>query len=83
VKATITKRGQVSIPAKIRQEMQLEPGHVVTFERISATECRLIIELRPAIKPDPLAAIGFAQRHGLPAMRTEEWMGLLREGDAD
>ena len=83
MRATVTKRGQVSIPAKIRQEMHLEPGHVVTFERISATECRLIIELRPVIKPDPLAAIGFAKRHGLPAMSTKEWMGLLREGEAD
>jgi AbrB family looped-hinge helix DNA binding protein len=83
VKATITERGQISIPAQIRREMRLEPGQVVVFERISATECRLIVEPRPVIKPDPLAAIGFAQRHGLPAMTTEQWMDLLREGEED
>ena len=83
MKATITERGQISIPAQIRREMRLEPGQVVIFERISATECRFIVEPRPVIKADPLAAIGFAQRHGFPAMTTEQWMGLLREGEED
>jgi AbrB family looped-hinge helix DNA binding protein len=83
VKATITERGQISIPAQIRREMHLEPGQVVVFERISATECRFIIEPRRVIKPDPLAAIGFAQRHGLPVMSTKKWMSLLREGEED
>ena len=83
MRATITERGQVSIPAQIRREMRLEPGQVVIFERISATECRFIVEPRPVMKPDPLAAIGFAKRHGLPAKTTEEWMGLLRDGEAD
>ena len=83
MKATIAERGQVSIPAQIRREMRLEPGQVVIFERISATECRLIVEPRPVIKPDPLAAIGFAKRHGLSAKTTKEWMGLLRDGEAD
>ena len=83
MKATITERGQVSIPAQIRREMRLEPGQVVIFERISATECRFIVEPEPVIKPDPLAAIGFAKRHGLPVMTTEEWMRLLQEGESD
>jgi AbrB family looped-hinge helix DNA binding protein len=83
VKATITERGQISIPAQIRREMHLEPGQVVVFERISATECRFIIEPRPVLKPDPLAAIGFAQRHGLPVMSTKKWMSLLRAGEED
>ena len=83
MKATVTERGQISIPAQIRREMHLEPGQVVIFERISSTECRFIVAPRLAIKPDPLAAIGFAQRHGLPAVTTEEWMDLLREGEGD
>jgi AbrB family looped-hinge helix DNA binding protein len=83
VKATITERGQISIPAQIRREMHLKPGQVLIFEKISATECRFFIDPGPIIKPDPLAAIGFAHRHGLPAMTTEEWMGLLREGEKD
>ena len=83
MKSTITERGQISIPAKIRREMHLEPGQVVIFERISATECRFTVEARPIKKPDPLAALGFAKRHGLPVMTTEQWTGLLRQGDAD
>ena len=83
MKATITERGQISIPAQIRREMHLEPGQVVVFERISATECRFTVEPRLVTKPDPLAAIGFVQRHGLPVMTTEEWMSLLREAEED
>ena len=63
--------------------MHLKPGQVVVFERISATECRFFVEPRRVVKPDPVAAIGFAQRHGLPVMTTEEWLSLLREGEED
>jgi len=83
VKATITERGQVSIPAQIRREMHLQPGQVVIFEKISEKECRLIVEPRLVRKPNPMAALGFAQRHGLPAKTTAEWMCLLREGERD
>jgi hypothetical protein len=37
---------------------------------ISEKECRLIIEPRPVRKPNPMAGLGFAQRHGLPAKTT-------------
>jgi hypothetical protein len=30
-----------------------------------------------------MAALGFAQRHGLAAKATAEWMRLLREGERD
>jgi len=73
----------VSIPAQLRREMHLKPGHTVVFEKVSETECRLIVEPEPAVKPDPFQAIGFAQRHGLPTMTTREWMGLLREGEEE
>jgi len=83
VKATITERGQVSIPAQIRREMHLQAGQVVIFEKISEKECRLIIEPRRVKKPNPMSALGFAQRHGLPAKTTAEWMRLLRRGERD
>ena len=31
MKATITERGQISIPAQIRREMHLQPGQVVIW----------------------------------------------------
>jgi AbrB family looped-hinge helix DNA binding protein len=70
VKTTITERGQVSIPAQLRRDMRLVPGQTVVWEKVSATECRLIVESRPVIKPDPLAALNFAKKHGLPQRRS-------------
>ncbi len=83
MKTTVTERGQVSIPAELRREMQLTPGRTVHWEKVSDTECRLRVERPPVIKPDPVAAIGFAKRHGLPQRATAEWMEILREGEED
>jgi AbrB family looped-hinge helix DNA binding protein len=83
VKTTITERGQVSIPAELRREMNLTPGQMVLWEKVSATECRLVVEPRKVIKSDPIAAIGFAKRHGLPTRTTADWMKILREGEED
>lgn len=79
----MTERGQVSIPAELRREMHLEPGQTLIWQRVSATECRVIIPPKTKIKPDPIAALGFAQRHGLktPHKTTAEFMRELREGE--
>jgi hypothetical protein len=60
--------------------MRLQPGQTVFFERVSENECRLLVRLSTAT-PDPMATLGFAKRHGLPAASTTEWMRLLREGE--
>lgn len=73
----------MSIPAELRREMHLNPGQIVLWEKVSATECRLVIEPRKVIKPNPVAAIGFAKRHGLPTRTTAAWMKILREGEED
>ena len=80
VKATISEHGEVLIPAQPRREMDLRPGRTVVFEKVSETEGRLIVEPERVVEADPFQAIGFARRHGLPAMTTAEWMNLLREG---
>jgi AbrB family looped-hinge helix DNA binding protein len=81
VKTTITERGQVSIPAQLRREMRLVPGQTVFWEKVSATECRLIVESKTVIKPDPLAALNFAKKHGLPQRRSAHALTELREGE--
>jgi AbrB family looped-hinge helix DNA binding protein len=81
VKSTITERGQVSIPAELRRDMHLKPGQIVIWERVSETECRLIIEPHEVIKPDPFAALNFAKEHGLSQRRSDEVLAELREGD--
>lgn len=81
----MTERGQVSIPAELRKEMQLVPGQTLIWERVSATECRVIVPPKTKIKPDPVAALGFAKRHGLKTLHktTAEFMRELREGEDD
>ena len=81
MKTTITERGQVSIPAQLRRDMNLQPGQTIVWEKVSAKECRLIIQPRTAIKPDPVGALKFAMEHGLAQRRTDEVLAELREGE--
>ena len=37
-KATVTERGQISIPASLRKAMNLKPGQRLKFEAISNRE---------------------------------------------
>ncbi len=83
MQTTITESGQVSIPAQLRREMQLTAGRVVVWEKFSAGEIRLLVTPVEKPKADPVAAIGFAKRHGLPAGTTSDWMANLREGEDD
>ena len=83
MKTIITERGQVSIPAQLRRDMCLMPGQTVLWEKVSATECRLIVEPRAVIKPDPFAALNFAKEHGLPQRRSDEVLAELREGEEE
>jgi bifunctional DNA-binding transcriptional regulator/antitoxin component of YhaV-PrlF toxin-antitoxin module len=78
----LTERGQTSVPAQLRKELRLKPGTRLRWERISGTECRVIIEPRAQEKSDPMAALGFGPRTlNRPARATREWMKLLREGE--
>ncbi|MEX2382356.1 MAG: AbrB/MazE/SpoVT family DNA-binding domain-containing protein [Opitutales bacterium] len=78
----VTRRGQVSVPAHIRKEFGLKPGSRLKWERISPTECRVIIEPRAEEKPDPMAALGFGPRIlNRSGRATRNWMRELREGE--
>ena len=83
MKTTITERGQVSIPAQLRRDMRLVPGQTVVWEKVSATECRLIVEPKAMVKPDPLAALNFAEKHRLPQRRSAEALKELRQGELE
>jgi hypothetical protein len=63
--------------------MHLMPGQTVIWEKISATECRVIVPPLAKVRPDPLAALNFAKEYDLETMRTDEWMKILREGEED
>ena len=77
---TVTERGQVSIPAEIREQLHIEPGQRLVWERVSDTECR--VRLTPGLRAaGAVAMLGYAKRFRT-ARRTGEWMAELREGDA-
>jgi len=78
--ATLTERGQISIPAALRKAMKLLPGQRLKFAPVSDHEFRVIAE-NPAA-PGPMAMLGYARklRTG-PVRRTDEWMRELREGE--
>ena len=76
---TVTERGQVSIPAQIREQLKIQPGQRLVWEPLSDTECR--VRLRPAlVAPGAVATLGYAKRFR-KTRRTSEWIDQLREGD--
>jgi len=78
---TLTKRGQVSVPASLRKELRLKPGQPLLWEKISDDECRVRI-VRPREAGSARSMRGFMKRFqtdpGLPKT-TAGWMKLLRE----
>ena len=83
MKATITECGQVSIPAQLRREMHLESDQTVLWERVSATECRLVALSLETAAPAPLAALSFARQHGLEEGSADAYLRELRAGEND
>ena len=73
---TVTSKGQVTVPKKVRDYLGLKAGSAVTFEQLSSGE----IVLRPT-KPRRRRASVFAKLRGRATvrMRTEEIMALTRD----
>lgn len=76
---TLTERGQISIPAKIRRKLHLSPGDKLHWEEVSPNECRLVVQ-RDAEPVGAEAMLGYA-RQFRETKRTAEWMAELRAGD--
>ena len=81
--STITERGQVSIPARLRKKMQLRPGQVLSWTMIGPAQFSVTV-LDAEASPGPTAALGYLkQRFGAPQLRTNDLMKELRDGDRD
>jgi bifunctional DNA-binding transcriptional regulator/antitoxin component of YhaV-PrlF toxin-antitoxin module len=78
---TLTERGQTSIPALLRQQLHLETGQKLRWQKVSDREFR--VELVDEDKvPGPLAMLGHARRFQPDDRRgTDAWMRELREGE--
>jgi len=76
---TLTERGQVSIPAKIRKNMGMKPGAKLCWQEVSDHECRLLVRVAgPGAESMRDDAASFRKTRP-----TKDWMRELREGDAD
>lgn len=76
---TLTDRGQVSIPAKIRENLGIKPGTKLCWQEVSDHECRLLIrEEGPGAESMRGYAASFRK-----ARPTKDWMRELREGETD
>jgi len=78
--SSITERGQVSVPARIRKAMGLQTGQKLHWEQVSDRELR--VSIREESPPGPRSVLGYAKRFRKgPAKRTSDWMKELRGGE--
>jgi AbrB family looped-hinge helix DNA binding protein len=71
--ATITSKGQITIPAKIRHKLRLKPGHVLKFfEDAPFLKARRVFDEKKA-----RAVLGCA-KNSLPGYTSESWLSATR-----
>ena len=76
----IGEGGQVSIPVELRQELSLEEGRLLRWEKVNEHELRIEVLPEPE-RRGAMAMLGFARRFRAPR-RTADWMKELREGES-
>ena len=76
----VTERGQVSIPASIREQMQMEPGTNLLWNcGTDRYSCVVTIVRKPSRK-GAMAMLGYASTFR-KTRTTADWMNELREGE--
>ena len=76
----VTDRGQVSIPASIRESMQMTPGTMLLWSRGQDRYTCVITIVRKPMRKGAKAMLGYASTFRKPRT-TAEWMDELREGE--
>jgi antitoxin PrlF len=74
--ATVTAKGQITIPKEIRDYLGLKPGSQVGFQRNKDGEIVVV-----AAGPRPASRFRAALGHAGKGLSTEEIMKLLRPAD--
>jgi AbrB family looped-hinge helix DNA binding protein len=77
VGSRVTRKGQVTIPKRVRDHLGIEPGSVVEFEL--GADGRIVLSV-PGAAPKPSR---FAQFRGIAKTKltTDELMAMLRGDD--
>ena len=71
--ATITSKGQITIPLEIRQRLRLSVGHVLEFDETAPfLKAHRVVDEKEARK-----ALGCAKQ-ALPEYTTEKWLSATR-----
>ena len=74
MKATITSKGQITIPAKVRRRLNLKAGQVLEFDEEAA-----YLKATRAFDPDEMyAVIGCSKDADTPAGTAKEWLNETR-----
>ena len=76
---TLTERGQISIPADFRAELDLRPGQKLLWTSSGDRTLRLSV-CEPPKRKRFMDALGYAKTFR-KTMSTADWMKLLREGE--
>ncbi len=76
----VTERGQVSIPASIRESMRMTPGTSLLWNRGQDGYTCIITIVRKPQRKGAKAMLGYASTFRKPRT-TAEWMDELREGE--
>ena len=73
MKATITSKGQITIPAAIREKLRLKIGDILEFD-----EKAPFLKATKAIDPKAWEAFATTWKDPWPGLRTEEVLDELR-----
>ena len=74
MKATITSKGQITIPAKVRLRLNLQPGQVLEFD-----EDAPFLKATRVFDPGAMyGVIGCCKDKPAPARSAQEWLNKTR-----
>lgn len=73
MKATVTSKGQITIPQPIREKLRLEPGTVLDFDEHADH-----LKAKKAVDPERMRSVIGIGRSELSDKSIEEWLDELR-----
>ena len=73
MRTTVTVKGQITIPAKLRRKFHLRPGDVLQFDENAA-----FLKAMPAFEVKTMRAVIGCSRHVGPGVSPEKWLEETR-----